>query len=295
MASERVSIGARIRSGVARVTGVRQLPWIPVLILAALVCIAIFGPILSTHDPYYPSLPNRLLPPAWVPGGDAQFLLGTDGLGRDMLTRLIYGARVTLIVALLALFTGGGAGLMIGIFAGYSGGRIDAIISRAIDATLAFPAILIALLLAVVSGPSLQTVIIAISLVLWARFARIMRGEVLSIRELDFIAQAKIDGCSRWRIIMRHIIPNVLNTFMVLLSLNVGYIILVEATLSFLGAGIPPPTPSWGSMISDGREYIGSAWWISIIPGICIGLVVLAFNLFGDWLRDNLDPKLRQL
>ena len=221
--------------------------------------------------------------------------MGTDTMGRDMLTRMFFGARVTLIVAALTILVGGGVGLALGITAGYAGGRVGSIIMRAVDATMSFPTILIALLLAVTMGPGLKTVIIAVSLIIWARFARLVRGEVLALREKDFIDHAKVIGCSDLRIMAFHIVPNVLNTFMVLVSLEVGYVIVVEATLSFLGAGIPPPTPSWGQMVSEGRQYISSAWWISLVPGAAITLVVLSLNLFGDWLRDYLDPKLRHL
>lgn len=212
-----------------------------------------------------------------------------------MLTRMFFGARVTLIVAALTILVGGGVGLALGITAGYAGGRVGSIIMRTVDATMSFPTILIALLLAVTMGPGLKTVIIAVSLIIWARFARLVRGEVLALREKDFIDHAKVIGCSDLRIMAFHIVPNVLNTFMVLVSLEVGYVIVVEATLSFLGAGIPPPTPSWGQMVSEGRQYISSAWWISLVPGAAITLVVLSLNLFGDWLRDYLDPKLRHL
>jgi len=222
-------------------------------------------------------------------------LLGTDVFGRDVLSRLLYGARVSMIVSASALLVGGGVGLVIGIVSGYFGGRVDSLLMRLVDAALAFPAILFALLLAVSMGQGLRTIIIAISLLLWARFARVVRGEVLAIKQRDYIALARVHGCSAARIMVFHILPNVMNTFTVLLTLYVGVVIVAEASLSFLGAGVPPPTPSWGLMVAEGRGKITSAWWISLIPGIAITLVVLAFNLFGDWLRDRLDPKLRQL
>ena len=272
-----------------------KFPWVPALIIAAVVFVSVFADMLTPHSPYEPSLPERLLPPAWDAHGSWKFVLGTDSLGRDILTRILFGARVTLLVALLAVMAGGGVGLLIGITAGYLGGMVDNFLMRAVDVTLAFPSILFALLLAVTMGPGISTVVIAVGLVLWARFARIIRGEVLTLRESDFIAQAKIDGCSPARIMLRHILPNVLNTFMVLISLNTGFVIILEATLSFLGAGIPPPTPSWGQMTAEGREFIATAWWLSILPGLAISALVLSFNLFGDWLRDALDPKLRQL
>jgi peptide/nickel transport system permease protein len=179
--------------------------------------------------------------------------------------------------------------------AGYYGGRVDATLMRMTDATLSFPVILLALILAVTVGPSFANVVIAIAVILWARYARVIRGQVLTLMELDFIAQARIAGAGAWRIITRHLLPNTLNTLVVLVTLQIGYVIIVEASLSFLGAGIPPPTPAWGSMIAEGRDFVTSAWWVSCFPGLAILLVVLAFNLLGDWLRDTLDPKLRQL
>tara|TARA_Y100001934_G_scaffold118891_1_gene145455 strand:- start:3312 stop:3911 length:600 start_codon:yes stop_codon:yes gene_type:complete len=195
----------------------------------------------------------------------------------------------------LALTAGGGIGLILGIVSGYIGGKLDSVLMRFVDAAFAFPTILFALLLAVTMGQGMVTLTIALSLFLWAGFARVIRGEVLALKQRDFVALAKVHGCSATRIMFSHMLPNVLNTFMVLLTLNVGVIIVGEASLSFLGAGVPPPTPSWGLMVAEGRGKIASAWWLTLIPGLAITLVVLAFNLFGDWLRDRLDPKLRQL
>jgi peptide/nickel transport system permease protein len=271
-----------------------RLPWIPALIIAALVVVAVGAPLIAPHSPTEQSLPDKLRPPVWQDGGSAKHLLGTDVLGRDVLSRLLYGARVSLTVAAAALLVGGGVGLVVGILSGYVGGRVDSVLMRIVDATLTFPTILIALLLAVSLGQGLRTMVIAITLILWARFARVVRGEVLTVKARDFVALARVRGCSHTRIMGVHILPNVMNTFMVLLSLHIGFVILVEASLSFLGAGIPPPTPSWGQMVSDGRSHIASAWWLSFTPGAAILLVVLAFNLFGDWLRDWLDPRLRQ-
>jgi peptide/nickel transport system permease protein len=271
-----------------------RLPWIAALIIVGLVVAAAGAPLLAPHSPTEQSLPDKLRPPAWQEGGDARYLLGTDTLGRDVLSRLLYGARVSLIVAAAALLAGGVIGLAVGIVSGYVGGRVDSVLMRVVDATLTFPTILIALLLAVSLGQGLRTMVMAIAVILWARFARVVRGEVLTVKGRDFVALAQVRGCSHVRIMAVHIMPNVMNTFMVLLSLHIGFVILVEASLSFLGAGIPPPTPSWGQMVSDGRSHIASAWWLSFPPGLAILLVVLAFNLFGDWLRDWLDPRLRQ-
>jgi peptide/nickel transport system permease protein len=273
----------------------KQLPWIPVVIIVIIVFAAIFAPIVAPHSPTKQSLRDKLQPPAWQEGGTAGHLLGTDILGRDILSRLIYGARVSLIVASTALLAGGAIGGVLGLISGYAGGKVDTLIMRAVDATLAFPTILFALLLAVTMGQGLLTVVLAVTLILWARFARVTRGEVLGLKDNDYVALAHVHGCSGVRIMFIHIMPNVFNTFMVMLTLHVGLVILTEASLSFLGAGIPPPTPSWGQMVADGRAKVATAWWISIIPGVAITLVVIAFNVFGDWLRDRLDPKLRQL
>jgi peptide/nickel transport system permease protein len=272
-----------------------RLPWIPVAIIAVLVVVALFAPLIAPRSPTEQSLPDKLRPPAWQEGGSRTYLLGTDALGRDMLSRLVYGARVSLTAAACALLAGGGVGLAVGVLAGYAGGRVDGALMRMVDATLSFPTILIALLLAVSLGQGLRTIVLAIAFIIWARFARVVRGEVLAVKARDFVALARVHGCSGLRIMAVHILPNVTNTFMVLLTLHIGFVIIVEASLSFLGAGIPPPTPSWGQMVADGRSYIASAWWISAVPGAAIMLVVLAFNLFGDWLRDWLDPRLRQV
>ncbi len=195
----------------------------------------------------------------------------------------------------LVLIFGGGIGLFLGILAGYARGWVEAIIMRTVDSFMAIPNILIALVFAMTLGPSMNTIILALASVIWARFARVTYGEVLALMKRDFILQARVAGCSPLRIMFVHLIPNVFNTFMVMVSLSVGQIVLMEASLSFLGAGIPPPTPSWGQMVSEGRDYITSAWWIAFFPGLALALTVLAFNQFGDWLRDRLDPKLRQL
>src|SRR4051812_16168483 len=273
----------------------RRVPWIPICIITIMVSMALFAPVLAPYSPIDQTLRDKLIPPFWVEGGSLKYMLGTDAFGRDMLSRLIYGARVSLIVAALALTAGGGIGLLIGIVAGYFGGVVDNVLMRLVDAAFTFPAILFALLLAVTIGQGLGTLVLAISLLLWASFARVIRGEVLTLKQRDFVALAKVRGCSSARIMLTHILPNVMNTFLVLVTLNTGVVIIAEASLSFLGAGIPPPTPTWGLMVSDGRGRIYEAWWVSLIPGIAITLLVLSVNLFGDWLRDRLDPRLRQL
>src|SRR5437762_1385134 len=294
----------------ARVKGVveRRVVWlhalknalIPVVTFAGiyfaiLVTTAIVAPLISPADPEEQSLRHRFRPPVWDERGSWQHPLGTDRLGRDMLSRIFYGSRVSLTAGVVTVLLASAFGAAVGLVAGYYGGRVDAVLMRLTDATMSFPVILLALILAVTVGPSFANVVVAIAVILWARYARVIRGQVLTLMELDFIAQARIAGAGAWRVISRHLLPNTLNTLVVLVTLQIGYVIIVEASLSFLGAGIPPPTPAWGSMIAEGREFVTSAWWVSFFPGLAILLVVLAFNLLGDWLRDTLDPKLRQL
>jgi peptide/nickel transport system permease protein len=274
---------------------IKAAPFIPLSIIVVFVLAAILADLVTFHDAYQVSLRDRLIPPFWQDGGSLSHPLGTDPLGRDVLTRIIYGARISIIIAGAALAFGGGFGTLVGLTAGYYGGKIDTILMRFADITLAFPLILFAILLVMVLGPSMMNVIIAITLVLWARYARVIRGEVLGLMQRDFIARARVSGGSDWRIMMRHLLPNVMPTLIVLLTLQVGWVIIVEASLSFLGAGIPPPTPAWGGMLAEGREYVSTAWWVTTAPGVAIMLVVLAFNLCGDWLREKLDPKQRSI
>jgi peptide/nickel transport system permease protein len=273
----------------------RRFPVIPAAILGIIVFIAIFANLISPYSPEAMALKDRLTPPFFMSGGSTSHLLGTDNLGRDILSRIFFGARVSLSVSLLVIAICSTIGTILGMLAGYLGGRLDALLMRVTDAALAFPALLIALLLGVALGPSFFTVVLALSALGWAPYARMIRGDIMKLRQEDFIAQARIIGSSPFRIITRHIFPNVINTLVVLMTMSVGLVILIEASLSFLGAGIPPPTPSWGSMVSDGRNLFAEAWWISLFPSLAIGLVVLSGNLMGDWLRDKLDPKLRQL
>src|SRR5687768_3834033 len=278
----------------ARARG-RRLPVISLGIIATFVVVAILAPLISPADPYEQSLRLRHRPPVWEERGSWAYPLGTDRLGRDLLSRMIWGSRVSLAAGVVTVLLASAFGAAVGLVAGYYGGRVDAALMRVTDATLSFPVILLALILAVTVGPSFFNVVLAIAVILWARYARVIRGQVLTLMELDFIAQARIAGAGGWRIITRHLAPNVMNTLVVLVTLQIGYVIIVEAALSFLGAGIPPPTPAWGGMIAEGRDVVTSAWWVSFFPGLAILLVVLAFNLLGDWLRDTLDPRLRQL
>jgi peptide/nickel transport system permease protein len=273
----------------------RNIPYVSLGIIAVFVLLALLAPLLGLADPHNQSLRNRFKPPVWQDGGSWTYPLGTDRLGRDMLSRIVWGARVSLAAGVVTVLVASAFGASVGLVAGYYGGRVDTALMRMTDATMSFPVILLALILAVTVGPSFTNVVVAIAVILWARFARVIRGQVLTLMHLDFIAQARLAGAGAWRIITRHLFSNTLNTLVVLVTLQIGYVIIVEASLSFLGAGIPPPTPAWGSMISEGREFVTSAWWVSMFPGLAILLVVLAFNLLGDWLRDTFDPKLRQL
>ena len=212
-----------------------------------------------------------------------------------MLSRIIFGARISLTIAVLSIICGGIVGTTLGLIAGYFGGLWDHIIMRSVDIKISIPSILLALILSAAMGPSYITVIIVVSLTLWTRYARLVRGEVLALRNQDFISRAQVSGCSTARILSRHLLPNVVNTIIVLATLEVGVVIILEASLSFLGAGIPPPNPAWGLMVADGRALVINAWWVSFFPGLAILLTVLSMNLLGDWLRDKLDPKLRNL
>ena len=275
---------------------VRRYPLVPLALLTFLLVIpAVLAPQVAPHDPLKGSLANRLRAPFWQEGGTIAYPLGTDKLGRDILSRIIHGARVSLMVSLVAIFVGGSIGTSLGLISGYFGGWVDALLMRLVDISLSLPTILLALVLVAAVGPSFGTVITVLVVLLWARYARLVRGETLSIKERDFIARARVAGASNSRIMARYILPNVANSLIVLATLQVGYVILLESALSFLGAGLPRPTPAWGLMIADGRELIVTAWWVSMFPGLAIMLTVLSLNLLGDWLRDHLDPKLRHV
>ena len=267
---------------------------IPVIVLFVMVVLAIFAPLVAPYPYDQIDMPVRLTPPVFMEGGSASHILGTDHLGRDVLSRVIYGAQISLSIAVLVIFITSSIGTIVGIVAGYMGGRIDALLMRITDISLAFPAILIAILLAATLGPGYWTIVIALSFLGWAPYARLIRGEALRLREADFVTQARIIGASPIRVMIRHIFPNIINPLIVMVTLSVGMVILTEAILSYIGAGLPTPNPSWGATIEEGRTYIDTAWWISFFPGAAIGLVVLAGNFLGDWLRDKLDPRLRQ-
>ena len=277
------------------VKNARRYPIISITIIGLFAFCAIFADLVVPHDPLEQDLRGRLAPPAWQEGGSSDHLLGTDDFGRDILSRLIMGARISLTVAIAALAVSAAIGVSMGLASGYFGGRVDAILMRLVDANIALPGLLFALILAVTLGAGYGTVIVAIGIVSWSRIARMMRAEALMIKSRDYVRAARVSGASNLRILVVHVFPNAFNTLLVLLTLSIGGVILFEASLSFLGAGVPPPDPSWGAMTAGGRDYITTHWWMALLPGAAITLVVFAFNFFGDWVRDRLDPRLRQV
>jgi len=271
-------------------------PLVPAAIILTLVVVAVFADALAPHDPQVGLLGDRFRPPFWQEGGSERYLLGTDHLGRDVLSRLIFGARVSVVVGFTAVMVAGLLGTALGVLSGYLGRWVDQVIMRVTDTWLALPGLTFAVFLAAVVGPSEMNIVIILGAVYWTRYARVIRGEVLSLRERDFVRLAVVAGCSRWTIMRRHIAPNVLNTAIVLATLMLGVVIVTEASLSFLGVGVPPPKPAWGLMLADGkRGLMAGYWWLTVLPGCCIMLAVLSANLLGDWLRVKLDPQLRQL
>jgi peptide/nickel transport system permease protein len=265
---------------------------IGLLVLVAAVAAAVAPSLLAPQDPFAQDLTLRLLPPAWAERGREGMWLGTDQLGRDTFSRMIHGARITLLVSVFAVLVSGIVGVAAGLAAGFRGGMTDAIILRLIDMQLAFPLILLVIAVVAVVGPSLTNLIIVMGLSGWPRFARIVRGSVLTVRHLEFVDAARAIGASRARVMMHHILPNIVSAIIVYASFEVARMILLEATLSFLGLGVQPPTPTWGGMISEGRRYLNQSWTVALAPGIAIAALILAFNIVGDALRDALDPQL---
>lgn len=260
------------------------------IILLLLVC-ALFSPFIAPHDPIEQDLTKSLKPPFWQTGGSIEHVLGTDNLGRDILSRIIYGARISVIVGFAAVLLSGAIGTFLGVFAGYFGGKIDAVIMRLTDTFLSLPYILVAIALIGAIGPSLTNIILVLGVTQWVSYTRITRFEAMSLSKSEFVEMAIISGARWWRILLVHIVPNVFNSAVVLATLDVGKMIIFEAAFSFLGLGVKPPTPTWGGMLADGRAYLTYAWWIATFPGVAIVITVLAGNLLGDWLRDELDPR----
>jgi peptide/nickel transport system permease protein len=297
-----------IRTGVirpgarpSRLAGLRRArfgdyPVIPLSILAVITLVAVFANQLAPHNPEVGALSARFKPPFWLKGGSTEYLLGTDQLGRDVLSRLIFGARISIVVGFTAVIFAGAVGTLLGILSGYLGGWVDQVIMRLTDAWLALPALTFAIFLAAIVGPSMWNIVIILGITYWTRYARVIRGEVLSLKEREFVRLAIVAGCSKWTIMRRHILPNVINSAIVLGSLMLGVVVIAEATLSFLGLGVPPPQPAWGLMLADGKQgLMVGYWWLTVFPGLGIMLLVLSANLLGDWLRVRLDPQLRQL
>ncbi|HTQ33807.1 MAG TPA: ABC transporter permease [Stellaceae bacterium] len=273
-----------------------EFPLIPTLILGLITFVAIFANLLAPHNPEVGSLVARFKPPFWMAKGSTEYLLGTDQLGRDVLSRLIFGARISMVVGFTAVIFAGVLGTALGIISGYLGGWVDQVIMRVTDTWLALPALTFAIFLAAIVGPSMWNIVIILGLTYWTRYARVIRGEVLSLKEREFVRLAIVAGCSKGTIMRRHLLPNVINTAVVLGSLMLGVVIIAEASLSFLGVGVPPPEPAWGLMLADGKQgLMVGYWWLTVFPGCCIMLMVLSANLIGDWLRVKLDPQLRQL
>jgi len=271
-------------------------PKIPVIILLILILSAIFADFLALHDPEIGNPRRRLLPPFWEERGTLQFPLGTDTMGRDILSRLIYGARISLLVAFGAVIFAGCLGTAAGVTAGFFGGWVDQVIMRFTDAWLSIPMVMFGMLMAVIVGPGVFNIVVIMSLVFWTRYARVARGETLSLKTRDFVHLATIAGCGKFRIMRKHILPNVMNSVITLASLQIGIAVVVEASLTFLGVGVPPPKPAWGLMLSEGRGgLIAGYWWLVVFPGMAIALLVMSFNLVGDWLRIYLDPHYRNL
>jgi len=281
----------------------REWPIVPAVIIIGLSVCAIFATWIAPYGPYTQDLYARNAPPTWQAGDwyaenprvEGRYFFGADYVGRDVYSRIMHGSRITLMVSGIAAFLGMTVGSVLGMVAGYFGGLLDELIMRLVDAWLALPFILIAMVIAIVIGQSVTIMMGILALIAWSSFVRNVRAEVLSLKTRDYVSLAKVAGASTPRILVSHILPGVLNTMVVILTLRLGGLIMGEATLSFLGAGIPSPTPSWGVMISEGRDYISTAYWTALFPGLFILLLVMSFNFIGDWFRDRMDPRLRQL
>lgn len=269
--------------------------WMGILgiaLIAGAALVALLAPWVAPHDPFAINLLARLKPPAWVEGGSAEFVFGTDNVGRDILSRMVYGSRISLAVGLGAVVVGALVGTLVGLVAGYFGGWIDSVLSWLIEVQLSFPFTLLAIFLLATFGGGFLPVVLVLALATWVNYGRIVRGQVMSVRSQDYVEAARSVGVGTPRILRRYIVPNALSPIIVVASFSMAQAILAEAGLSFLGVGVDTATPSWGTMLNDGRDYLQDAWWIATMPGIAIALTVLGGNLVGDWLRDWLDPRL---
>ncbi|MBX3140254.1 MAG: ABC transporter permease [Trueperaceae bacterium] len=280
-----------------RLTGLRMLlrsrtATVGAVILVCLAALAAFAPLLAPHDPAKQDLRARLAPPMWVAKGTNVHVLGTDQLGRDILSRVIYGTRISLLVGVSVVLLAGTLGTLLGLLAGFLGGKVDAILMRVVDVFLAFPFLLLAIVFMAMLGASLGNIILVLAITGWVEYARVVRAQVLSVRELEYVTAARALGARNLVIMLKHVLPNVFASVIVIASLQLGTVIISEASLTFLGLGIPPSIPTWGSMLASGREYFVLAWWLPTFPGLAIVLTVLAVNFLGDWLRDVFDPTL---
>jgi peptide/nickel transport system permease protein len=270
--------------------GVRK-PYLGFCCLAIFFFTVVFAEVISPHDPYEGDLMNTTLPPAWEEDGTIEHLLGTDMLGRDVLSRLIYGSRISLLISVGCISIYGTIGVILGLVSGFIGGRMDMLIMRLADFWLSLPGIIMLFMIAAVTGPSAKAIVLTIGIMGWPGYARIVRGECLSLKQRDFVKLARIAGCGNFRIMFSHVLPNVVNTIIIMATIEIGGIIVLTAAMSFLGLGTQPPSCDWGLMLAEGRQYITYAWWLITFPGIAIVIAVLGFNLTGDWLREVLDPK----
>lgn len=275
-------------------SGGKRFPWVPCILLLPIVVCGLFGSLLYPHDPTAMNPSMSMRPPAWL-SGNWSYVLGTDFMGRDITSRLIAGARISLIVALVGVGVAGLVGVSLGMVAGYFGGWLDEVIMRIVDAQMSIPAILLIILLSAALGAGLITIIVCIAIVFWMQYARVIRGETLSIKQREYVTLARLAGCGTGRILRKHILPSLISTSTVLATLQLGRAIIIEASITFLGLGIQPPKTAWGLMIAEGRLYLSTAWWIPTFAGMAIMITVLGANLLGDWIRDKLDPRLRQL
>lgn len=266
---------------------------ISLVLLVAILVIAIAAPSLAPFDPTAQSLRLRLRPPSWLPGGEPGYLLGTDPLGRDMLSRILYGARVSILVGVLAVLIQTVIGVGVGLVSGFYGGAIDNVVMRIADVQQAIPFLVLVVAVAAVVGPSFLNTVLILGVTGWVTYGRVVRAQVLSLMQLEYVTASRALGGKDARIMLRHLLPNLVASITVVATLTISAMILIEASLSFLGLGVPPPTPTWGGMVADGRNYLVTAWWVSVFPGLAIFVTVLVINLVGDWLREALDPTLR--